>query len=243
MDHVTTKYARTLGFLLFLGASLLLVTPPAQGQVSITPGVRVGVNAGDIGGDTDAFVQSFSDLGGGTFDLDVETDLTRRTGFLVGGYALVDFVGPLALQPEVRYIQRGFGYDLTVSFQGQSRTASGSLNLSYLDIPLLARFQLPVGAGVSPHLFAGPTLGVNLSAESETEGLQDGSSQTTDVSDEVSGTDVGLEVGGGLGVPLGVGTLTVDLRYGLGFTNILDTEESDLSLSNRALMVTAGLTF
>lgn len=244
MHHIAAQSARAVGLIFVLGASLVLFSAPAHGQVTIKPGVRIGVNSATVGGDTDEYVQAFSDLGGGSiFDFDVEVEMGRRTGVLVGGYALVDFAGPLALQPELRYVHRGFGYDVTISFQEQSSTASGSLNLRYLEIPLTARLQLPVGIGVSPHVFGGPTVGVNLSAESETESAQGGSSRTTDVSDEVSDTELGLEVGGGVDVPLGVGTVTVDLRYGLGFTNIIDTEETELSLNNRALMVTAGLTF
>lgn len=238
MHHITKQSARALGLILLLGAGLVFTTAPVKGQVSIEPGVRVGLNSATVGGDTEEYVQAFSGIGGGT-GFDFEIDLGRRTGFLIGGYALVDLAGPLAIQPELRYIQKGFGYDLTASFQGQSQTASGSLNLSYLDIPVLARVDLPFGGALSPHLIAGPRVGINLSAESESPSLNGGGSETTDVSDSVSGTDFGLELGAGLSVS----TVTVDLRYGLGLSNIVDAEGADVSLSNRSLMVTAGLTF
>ena len=150
------------------------------------------------------------------------------------------FAGPLALQPELRYIQRGYGVDVTFTGLGQEITAEGTLKLDYIDVPVLARFEFP-SAGITPHVFAGPTVGFNVSAEQETEAM--GNTETEDISDTVSGTDFGLEFGGGVDFGIGAGTVTVDARYGLGLTDIPDTDNSDFSLTNRALMVTAGFAF
>jgi hypothetical protein len=229
MRHIVKQYTWSLALILFLGARLVFSTTPAHGQVDISPGVRVGFNSASFGGDTEEFAQALAGSASG-----LEVDTGRRSGFLVGGFAVVDFGGSFSLQPGLRYIQRGYGVDLTVSVSGQESTTEGSLNLSYLDIPILARFEFSSG-GVAPHVFAGPNIGFNLNAESEFD------DETEDISDSVSGTDFGLEFGAGVDFGLSAGTLTADVRYGLGLTDVPD--EGDLSLSNRALMITAGFSF
>ena len=239
MYHFIRQYMRSLALILFFGAGLVFMPTPSQAQIDIKPGVRVGFNSSSFGGDTDQYNQALSgvlgQIGG---SVDVESG--RRSGFMVGGFAVVDFGGPFALQPELRYIQRGYTIDLTTSAGGQSFSADGTLKLDYIDIPVLARFEFPSG-GITPHVIAGPTVGFNVTSEAEFEAQ--GQSQTTDQSDGTSGTDFGLEFGGGVDFGLGLGTVTIDARYGLGLSNIIDANNTNLSVSNRALMVTAGLTF
>lgn len=175
---------------------------------------------------------TFMTLGGA----DVEEDFDRRTGFMIGGFAQLDFVGPFALQPEVLYIQKGASQEADV----QGTTLTGTTKLDYIEIPVLVKFQLPVGGVFSPNLIAGPTLGFNVTAEAELEG--GGQSETEDVSDSVSTTDFGLALGAGADFGLVVGTLSVDLRYGFSLASIDDTEE-DQSVRNRGFMITAGFAF
>lgn len=235
MRHFVQQYARMWAITLVLAAGLGLASTPAMAQVDVKPGVRVGFNYATFGGDTDQYAQAFAGSPGVS---DVSTG--RRSGYTVGGFLLFDFAGPFALQPELRYIQRGYTVDVTVSGFGQEFSANGTLKLDYIDVPVLARFDFP-SAGVTPHVLGGPTVGFNISAEQETEAA--GQTGTEDVSDSVSGTDFGLEVGAGLDFSLGAGTATIDARYGLGLSDLPDTEDTDMSLKNRALMVTAGFTF
>lgn len=204
----------------FLFAAAFPLTSQAQmGEttVEVKPGVRAGVNSMILSGD----------------DTD---DLDRRTGFMVGGFALVDFAGPFALQPELMYVQKGATQEESIG----GTTITGTTKLDYIEIPVLAKVQLPVQGGFSPHLFAGPTLGFTVTAEAKTEG--GGESETEDLSDEASETDVGLALGGGLDVNLAAGTLMIDVRYGLGLSNIDDTE-GDQSVNNQGYMITVGFAF
>ena len=187
---------------------------PAQAQlgegIDIKPGVRAGVDFMTFGGD------------------DTDSDnLDRRTGIMIGGFALVDLTGPFALQPELTYIQKG------------AESSDGDLTRKndYIEIPVLAKFQLPVSGPASPNLFAGPTLGFNVTAE-----LEDDEGNTQDFGDETSGTEFGLAVGGGVDFGLGTGTLMVDLRYELGLTSIDDTD-ADQSIRNQGFVITAGFVF
>ncbi len=240
MHYTKKQCALVLGLMVWVGAGVLLMPMCVKGQVSVKPGVRVGGNASSFGGDAEEYVRALADLDRVPLSLDV--DVGRRMSVLVGGYALVDFPGPFAAQPEMRYLQQGA--DFTVQFQELSRSSSGSVRLSYLDIPVLARYRVPIGGGgLAPHLLAGPRVGFNLVAESDFESLQGGRAAPSNISNRISGTDFGLEFGGGVDVGFGAVAATVDLRYGLGLINIDDEENSDLSLSNRSLMVTAGVRF
>lgn len=195
----------------FLAVTVPLTAQAQMGQgMDVKPGVRAGVDFMTLGGD------------------DVDSDnLDRRSGFMFGGFALVDFTGPFAVQPEITYIQKG----------AEASNSDLTRKNDYIEIPVLAKFQLPVSGPVSPNLFAGPTLGFNVTAE-----LEDGDGNTQDLSDETSGTEFGFAFGGGVDIGLAAGTLMIDARYGLGLTSIDDTD-ADQSINNQGFMITAGFAF
>jgi len=229
MYHSIQRYAHSLTLLLVLSLAGLSASP-AFGQLDIKPGVRGGGNFATLGGDDAELVFA---LGG----QEQEIPIDRRTGFMVGGYALIDFAGPFALHPELLYVQKGAQVETEFSFQGQTETVTSTLQLSYLELPVLAKFQVPLGGPVSPNVFAGPSVGFNVGSSQETE--TGGQSESADV--EVSGTEFGLTLGAGIGFKLGVGTANVDVRYNLGLSNL--PSEGDASVKNRGIGVTAGLTF
>lgn len=201
---------------------------PAMGQipgVDFKPGVRAGVNFTTWGGD-------------GVDDLDPDPD--RRTGFLAGAFVQLDFAGPFALQPELLYIQKGAVQESTTQ---EGTTVTRTFKLDYIEIPVLAKFQFPLGGPFSPNLFAGPSIGFSASAEAEDE--VGGRSGTEDISDRVSSTEFGLIFGVGGDFGIGAATITVDARYGLGLTSVDDglTGNGDFSLNNQGFMFTAGFAF
>jgi hypothetical protein len=207
MYHVIKQYTRSLALILFLGAGLVFTATPAQAQMDIKPGIRAGVDFMTIGGDN--------------------TDgLDSRTGFLIGGYATIGLGGPIAVQPELQYIQKG----ASASFGNTDITRK----LDYIEIPVLVKYQIPAG-GFSPNVFAGPALGFNVTAE-------DSNGDSVDISDSTSGTEFGLYFGAGADFGLSAGTVSVDVRYNLGLSNILDVD-GDASQNNQGFMITAGFAF
>jgi hypothetical protein len=156
-----------------------------------------------------------------------ETDgLDSRTGFLIGGFATIDFGAPVLVQPELTYVQKGASAEINDSDITQK--------LDYIEIPVLVKYKIPAG-GFSPNLFAGPALGFNINAERS-------NGDTQDISDSTSGTEFGLYLGAGADFGLSAGTLSVDARYNLGLSNILDTD-GDASQNNQGFMITAGFAF
>jgi opacity protein-like surface antigen len=228
---------RSLFLSLLLAFALPIAwTPSAHGQVDLKPGLRVGLNSASFAGDNDKFIEGVADqLAGGGFSGEI-TD-GRRLGFTAGGFLVVDFAGPFAVQPELRYIQRGYTFETDLN--SLSEPIESTMRFDYIDIAALARYDIPLG-GFTPHLIAGPTLGFNVNAEIESEGS--GASSTNDLSDETNGTDFGLELGAGAEFGLGGTALTVDGRIGIGISDV-NNEDDDITLRNSGLMLTAGIVF
>lgn len=207
---------RLLSGLLLLGAFLL--TSPVRGQdVAAKPGVRAGVALATIYGD------------------DAPEDADPRIGFMAGGLLRLDLGGVFTFQPEFVYAQKG--WTQTVNTGGTEVDVTSKLD--YIEVPALLKARLPLGI-VSPNLFAGPTAGVNIRAQSVAEGP--GGRATSDLTDEVSTIELGVTFGGGLDVDLGASVLMIDARAEVGLTDI-SSSESDLSIKNTGFMVTAGFVF
>jgi opacity protein-like surface antigen len=236
---------RSLFLSLLLAFALPIAwTPAAHGQVELKPGLRVGFNSATFTGDTDKIgdeiVNSVASTG---FAGSVEVTEKRRSGFTAGGFLVVDFAGPFAIQPELRYIQRGYIVETELTSGLQTATVEQTFRFNYIDIAALGRYDIPVG-GFTPYLIAGPTLGFNVNAEVESD-ISSGTSnqtETTDASDETNGTDFGLELGTGAEFGLGGTALSVDGRVGIGISDV-NNENDEITLRNGALILTAGITF
>jgi hypothetical protein len=129
------------------------------------------------------------------------------------------------------------------SVKGDAESADGytaSTHVSYIDVPALAKIGFLHGAPVQPSLFVGPSLSLNLKADSKLEGGD--SDIAVDVKDQVRPLDVGLVVGGGVDFPMGGRTYGVELRYSKGLSNAAG-ESANGSARNDviALMGSVGL--
>jgi hypothetical protein len=161
---------------------------------------------------------------------------TSKFGFVLGAalaYSLEDKNIPITLQPELLFAQKGVNYS---DDDGDAKTS-----LSYLEIPLLVKYHF--GADRQFYLNAGPSLSFGVGGqvkysfdgESETEKVKFGSGEE----DHLKGTDFGFQIGGGILINK---KFMLDLRYGLGLSNIANTEdESNYTEKNRSLQITFGL--
>jgi hypothetical protein len=161
-----------------------------------------------------------------TIDVDAENilDKENRTG-LVAGVFYNRSLGLLGYQVEVLYASRGadFGDD-------------GSLDLTYVQIPVLLKVNLPVGVLLQPGVFGGVAVALNVDCEV-------GESESCD---DVAGIDVNdVDFVGVVGADLkyslvGFG-LWVDGRYNLGLADIGDFEDVVGDVKNRSWEFSAGI--
>ena len=188
-------------------------TPVASAQ-DVQAGVRFGVNFADL---------RFEE------NEDVE-DLDTRTGIAVGGFVVWPLTPAFAVQTEALYSQKG----ASLSEDG----VTGTLELDYLDVPVLARFSTSPGSNTRVHLYAGPSFNFNVRARTKMSFA--GETAEEDFSDEVKSFETALV----LGASFEVNRLLFDGRYSWGLTNI-DKEDgtSDPAVKTRAFTLSAGIRF
>ena len=172
-----------------------------------------------------------------------DSDFSSLTGFGFG--AVLDFpLGDkfsLCLQP--MYLQKGASQeedDVTVE-----------MKMAYIEIPILFKFYLGSG-DTKPYLMAGPTLGINMSADMEMSG--GGMSVEIDVSNVTETLDYGLAFGGGVSFPVGTNSLLfIEAKYCLGLADISKEGEiefagmtqtvPDAEVKTSGIQIMAGMTF
>jgi hypothetical protein len=196
--------------------ALLAVTSMANAQAGVKPQPRIGI----VGG---VNLASLSDADG----------TGSRTGFIGGVMLSLPLANNFAFQPELLYTMKGA--------TDNSSDVTSTVKLSYVELPLLLRLDIPASGGVKPFVYAGPSFALKTSCDVEgesggtTESLScdDFAKQVTPFGSPLTfaSADVGGIVGGGLAFDVGGRALTVGVRYELGFVSI----SSDSDSKNRVL--------
>ena len=187
---------------------VVLVSGSSQAQVGL--GIKGGVNLANIGG-TDAPPGS-----------------KTLTGFAAGGYVEISLPLLFTIQPEILYSQKGSTYDQSIFGTSVKITAK----FNYLEIPVLVKYSFPVPV-VKPSLYAGPAVGILLSAKAKAEAA--GQSQEEDIKSQTTSTDFGLVVGASAHIAV----IAVDVRYTLGLTTIDKTGAT--KGYNRVISIMVGI--
>ncbi|MGI9174600.1 MAG: porin family protein [Rhodothermales bacterium] len=150
-----------------------------------------------------------------------------RTGFVVGGFAVFDLLGPVKLRPEIHISQKG----TRVERDGQD--GSAVLSATYLEIPVLAKLSLPTV--FTPHVSAGPAFAFRFLESAQGEGFQSGNLFRL--------TDLGVSFGAGLDFRTQARSFSIEVRYTSGLNNVL--EGSGLGVNdfskNRAFSITTSI--
>jgi hypothetical protein len=188
----------------------------------VTKGIKAGVNVAGVTGD------------------DVDDSYESRTAFVGGVFLTYALTPALAVQPEILYSMKGYKWD-------DDMGCCGTGKLTYLEIPVLLKYMIPMDGVVQPNLFAGVAPAFLLSAEVEQDHEETmfqmlGASETVDIKDDTKSVDFGLVFGGGVDLALGEGLLMFDVRYTMGLTSIDDTDD-DWDVKNKAITLMVGYGF
>ena len=186
-------------------ALVVVLAAPAAAATTFDFGVKAGASL---------FKNDWSDNDGS------EKTLIRPT---FGAFALVNLTPMIAIQPELNYLTTGLWWD---DPGGKFVETYG-----YLHIPVLVRARLMQQGPIVPVVFAGPALGILLSAKWEGD----------DVKDLFKTTDFGVDLGVGGEIALNTMKLLLDFRYYMGLTDVY--EDTKFSMKNRGFILTAGLIF
>ncbi len=208
---------RILGVLLTLA---LVPCVTASAQAGMAFGVKGGVSLSHVNADL------------------FHTD--NRTGFVGGVYGTFDLSPAIGVQPELLFVRKGaklFSTDVTIG--GITFGSVGStLDVDYVEIPVLLRISAPNPSPVDLRLLAGPVMSIKMNEQLSTTGLIGVSLDT----DQVKTSDFGLAVGGAAAIRNGTMSVVAEGRYTFGLTNISDLPFGG-DVKNGAIYATLGLEF
>lgn len=168
-----------------------------------------------------------------------EAGFDARTSLGFGGFARFGVAPRLSVQPEALYLAKGFG--------DETDGIDATFELDYVQLPVLLLYHVPAG-GISPRLFAGPALAFNLGCDvSGSDGSAGVSFNCDEFSDlgfefEAKTVEFALVLGGGVDIAAGSTTVTLDGRYDMGLSDVLEIEGLS-GLRNRAWELFAGVGF
>jgi hypothetical protein len=184
-------------------------------------------------------------------------------GFTLGAGVNFPINNIFSFQPELVFIQKGFAVkeDFSFSFGGitESMDLDAKLIINYLEVPALVKATF--GTNTKFHFIAGPSIGIGLGGKYRYEynAVYTDGNITEMEHQEASGkvkfgesedensedvylkerVDFGLQIGGGVLIKEKV---LVDLRYGIGLTNLGGgLSDGDDKIQNRVLQITVGI--
>lgn len=168
-----------------------------------------------------------------------------RTGLNFGGAFNLLSLGPVSLGPELYYAQKG-------GVQAQNGTTY-EIGLDYVEVPLLARFTLPVPGArfLRSYLTGGPAYAWRLNCEVEAEDGSaapgsDGECVAADFTNRetaIRTADRGVVLGGGMALSVfGLGGVTLDARVVRGLARLSEGEEGP-EVKNQAVSLMLGYSF
>jgi hypothetical protein len=141
-------------------------------------------------------------------------------------------IGPVSIQPEIYYSQRG-----THIAEGEDWL---NYKLTYIEAPLLLKIS-PLPGPFSPVIFAGGYVSLLLNAKGVS--MIGGEELTEDMKEFFEKNDYGLVFGGGLEFKLAVVKLIVEGRYTMGMVNIMKDVGEGAAIKNKGFSVMVGFGF
>ena len=206
-----------------LAASILMLAPGLARPASLEKGLKAGLNFANLRG-------AFAPVAG----------FKARLGFVGGGYLALPVNSALAFQTEVLLSKKGAKTGSLSTDPNGNPTGAYNLvvDLTYLEIPVLARISLPATGGIVPSAFAGPSFGIKLGGKVRT----DLPGQLDADLGELKAVDVGVAAGAGVRVGRGPVKFLVDARYTTGLSDIYDVN-GNLESINSVFSLTTGVSF
>ncbi len=151
-------------------------------------------------------------------------DLHDRTGFAAG--AAVDWL----------FIPIGIGVEALIAQRGVTSDVPGAeRKLDYIDIPVYAKFQIPIPA-IAPFAYIGPQISFELRCRDDDDDCPDVGRAKTDYAGIIG---AGVKIGS-----INEFGITIEGRYIYGLRDLnISTITSDESFKTRSFLILAGLSF
>ena len=187
-------------------------------------GVRAGLNISTIGGEDDM------------------DGIDSKIGANFGGMLQFPVATSIIFQPELLYTMKGAKSEYTDIEDGYTYTAKMTDSYNYLEIPLLFKYNVETPSmKIQP--FIGPSVGILIGANSNTEVTMAGisASADTDIKEYMNTLELGLNLGADVVM---MKNIMLGVRYNLGLSNIYKEQEGYQSkVKNRVIMINLGYLF
>ena len=140
---------------------------------------------------------------------------------VVVSLALYDY---LAIQTEIAFVQRGAEWEKSITSNDTTSTATHSVEIEYIEIPILLKLTVPTSGRFQPYFAAGPAIAFNVSSESKVvlETFKGGTTigyvdHYADNIHNARGTIFKAVVAGGVAMKIGAHRLYLEGRYTRSF--------------------------
>jgi opacity protein-like surface antigen len=163
-----------------------------------------------------------------------------KFGFGIGVFYQLKAGDALTIQPEVNFMQQGTKTDVSIL----GINATSSINLNYLQVPVLIKYGFGDMDALNFFVQAGPYLGLGIGTPTAKTCL-DGTCDSADLKygsgdDDIKSTDFGVQLGAGVNVNKNI---SVDVRYGLGLSNTSNGDSANGTTKNTAINIGVGYKF
>ena len=175
---------------IFLLLALLVFAAGAVNAEGMMFGIKGGLNLANVSGD------------------DAHDDAKLKIAFGGGIWMSYAFTEAFMIQPELMFMMKGMDLDVE---------DEEGLALSYIDLNVLAKYAIPMEGDYGIALYAGPFVGMLMSAEFN----------EVDMKDDFASMAFGAIFGAEFAYMLESGCITLDARYSMGLTTIADFEDAD----------------
>ncbi len=160
-----------------------------------------------------------------------------REGSLIGGFVSQRLSGPLSAQIELLFTTKGGSLPASTP----AGPARATVQLVYVELPLLARVALPLGR-VRPVLLGGGSYALSVGCEFELQvagAFGQARCDQPGTGLELAGADLSAILGGGVEYAWRSSALRLELRRFIGLRDVVEGTEG----KNRVWVVLFGITF
>lgn len=214
-------------------ALLSILSFQLNGQISY--GVKAGVNIASV--KTNGFIDGLLPL-----------DVKPITGLSVGVFADIPIGNNLSFMPELIYNTKGFKFNESLNV-GEviivpiDIGATAMIKAAYVDIPLLVKYKFKNEGGISPYLFAGPS--INYLTEARVKLKANIIADITLLNEKLPLGDFNRfamagVVGGGIELPVKSGKIILDARYAHDFSKAIRAPIIDVGVQNKGFAFNIG---
>ena len=159
------------------------------------------------------------------------TDFSYDAGLTGGIYGQIGFTPTISPRAELLYVQKG---GVIENFTSGNEDVAYSLN--YIEIPVLAKVNVPVVRQVFPSLYLGPYIGFAVSRSITVDGDD---VPGTNPEDRFNTTDYGLTIGTDVDFSFAGRNLVLSARYDWGLANV-SADDSSEEVGTSTFMITLG---